>query len=278
MAKENWKTTLFEQRTIIIIGITIISYLASAWTPFYVYKKGCFFLGFLLLALGMGFRILSIGFGKPKTSGRGRKLKAEELNVSGPYAWVRNPIYLGNILAAWGLATMTGNLTFVIFLVVTLAFLFRLISQAEESFLEERFGEEYSRYKSLVPSFIPSLKRNPYKDLPWGKFNLKRVVRREQDTIYLLLSLSMVVSIYRGYLPLIHGTGLLILITFTWILLKLERKGATWKDWGWVHPGGETSNSPLFPYIMAFLIGLATGSLLFLIESDPFLTLLSKWL
>lgn len=77
--------------------------------------------------------------------------------VGGPYAFVRNPLYLGTYLMAVGTALATRNLW--LFLVITLLFagVYHFIILDEEEKLDRIFGEPYSRYREAVPRFFPRL-------------------------------------------------------------------------------------------------------------------------
>ena len=76
----------------------------------------------------------------------------EQLVTSGPYRWMRHPLYSTAILIMWLWPDMTANqLTFV---VVCTAY-FYLGSIPEEQKLIEEFGEAYRRYQRAVPRLIP---------------------------------------------------------------------------------------------------------------------------
>jgi protein-S-isoprenylcysteine O-methyltransferase Ste14 len=72
---------------------------------------------------------------------------AEALQVAGPYRWVRHPVYLGWVLAAFGAAHMTGDRF--AFAVITTIYLVLAVPWEERSLLQS-FGEEYRRYKQRV--------------------------------------------------------------------------------------------------------------------------------
>lgn len=69
------------------------------------------------------------------------------LNVSGPYRFVRHPVYLGWILAVFGAAHMTGDR--LAFAAMTTAYLLLAIPWEERSLLGA-FGAEYARYRQRV--------------------------------------------------------------------------------------------------------------------------------
>lgn len=81
--------------------------------------------------------------------------------VAGPYAHVRNPMITGAILILLGEALLLGSWpvagwALVFFLINTVYFPF-----VEEPGLERRFGEDYRRYKTHVPRWVPRL--TPYR-------------------------------------------------------------------------------------------------------------------
>ena len=88
----------------------------------------------------------------------------EELIVSGPYAWVRNPMLTGVFGALFGLGLLLHSAG--IALIWTPAYV--LVHLAELKWVEEpelawRFGSAYSEYRTQVPMFIPRLRRY------WGR-------------------------------------------------------------------------------------------------------------
>jgi protein-S-isoprenylcysteine O-methyltransferase Ste14 len=69
------------------------------------------------------------------------------LQVTGPYHWVRHPLYLGWLLMVFGAAHMTGDR--LAFAVMTTSYLIVAIPFEERS-LRRAFGEEYARYARAV--------------------------------------------------------------------------------------------------------------------------------
>lgn len=111
--------------------------------------------GAALSVLGIALSIWSIA-----TLGRHYDLVLEvhaghQLVRSGPFAWVRHPVYTGLALHFLGACLATGNVLLLIgTLFVTLpAFYAR--ARAEERLLREHFGPEYDRYSGEVPMLVP---------------------------------------------------------------------------------------------------------------------------
>ncbi len=85
------------------------------------------------------------------------------LITSGPFAYVRNPLYLGNMLLYAGVGVMSLALFPWLLLVAIVWFYvqYYLIVTREEEYLAERFGAEYEGYRREVRRFLPRL--TPYR-------------------------------------------------------------------------------------------------------------------
>jgi protein-S-isoprenylcysteine O-methyltransferase Ste14 len=76
-----------------------------------------------------------------------------ELVTSGPYRFVRHPIYTGIILALVGSAVALGPIWLIIFFVLTFVFVTRI--RTEEGFMMRLFPDQYSEYKKRTKALIP---------------------------------------------------------------------------------------------------------------------------
>jgi protein-S-isoprenylcysteine O-methyltransferase Ste14 len=80
-----------------------------------------------------------------------------ELVSSGPYAWVRHPIYTGLLAAALGTAIASATLRAALgFVIISVALLRKL--HKEEAFMRETFPHEYPRYCAQVPALLPFIR------------------------------------------------------------------------------------------------------------------------
>ena len=79
-----------------------------------------------------------------------------KLVVSGPYRFVRHPMYSGGVMGAFGLAVFAGSLLGFTYSFV-LALVLSHIADAEEEDLMERFCGDYAKYKRKVPKLFPHL-------------------------------------------------------------------------------------------------------------------------
>jgi protein-S-isoprenylcysteine O-methyltransferase Ste14 len=81
--------------------------------------------------------------------------------VVGPYAWVRNPIYLAVFLVVAGEALLFLSVPLLAYLAVFAIGAHLFVVGYEEPTLTERFGEEYEAYRRRVPRWIPRPPRAP---------------------------------------------------------------------------------------------------------------------
>ncbi len=77
--------------------------------------------------------------------------------VGGPYAYVRNPLYLGTYLMGMGFIAIIQNYWLLVLSSVFFAAIYHYIILDEEIKLDALFGEPYLIYKKLVPRFFPRL-------------------------------------------------------------------------------------------------------------------------
>jgi len=88
--------------------------------------------------------------------------KGHRLIQAGPYRLMRHPIYVGIILALWGLTLALDSLVTLLILAIPFMVVIYLNAKAEERLLGSSLKGEYEKYKSQVPMFVPVGK----KDLP----------------------------------------------------------------------------------------------------------------
>lgn len=117
-------------------------------------------LGLPLAFIGEAIRCWAVGYSGATT--RGDRVEAPKLITAGPYAYVRNPLYVGNFVTAAGFAlAYTGKNSFVsrALLVAaslgTMAAVYATIVPHEEQFLRREFGEAFTLYCERVPPLLP---------------------------------------------------------------------------------------------------------------------------
>jgi protein-S-isoprenylcysteine O-methyltransferase Ste14 len=81
-------------------------------------------------------------------------LRDETLVTSGPYRYVRNPIYLGMFSFVIAVSLLAANWLILLPIIPIIAVVYGQVGK-EEEMLIQRFGDEYRAYMKLTPRFIP---------------------------------------------------------------------------------------------------------------------------
>lgn len=113
------------------------------------------------LTLGLGGAIALLGLAL-RAWAAGHIRKNAELAVSGPYAYTRNPLYLGSFLLGIGFTVASGQPLLGLLFAALFLGIYLPVMRVESATLAQLFGEEYDRYASAVPLFIP--RPLPYRD------------------------------------------------------------------------------------------------------------------
>lgn len=173
--------------TIIAIS-TLIAWCSRDIGPFAEAKADCawFWVSLGVASAGALVRVITSGFAALGTSGRAKvAAEASELNTTGPYSLVRNPLYLGRILNFTGLAMLSGSWVFgaIVFLLAILVY--ERISVYEEEFLRSKFGAAHTAWAKDVPALFPRFSGWVKPKYP---FWWKRMIWREQNKLFLLVT------------------------------------------------------------------------------------------
>jgi protein-S-isoprenylcysteine O-methyltransferase Ste14 len=137
--------------------------------------------GLALALSGEGLRIWAIGYSGEPT--RGETLEAPQLITAGPYAYVRNPLYVGNLLNSLGVlmaAFYPWDISRILGLWLMVATLYVFLGRHEEKFLAGLFGAEYAEYQRRVPAWLPT--GHEY-GRPRGTFSLSRSWQFERTSL-----------------------------------------------------------------------------------------------
>jgi len=140
-------------RTFLIYPVCVVAFeLAIRRGHIVVIPSGALLLtwGYLQYRLTGNYRLLHGG------GGPGITVPPEWLVVGGPYAYTRNPMYLGHLIFMIGLAVTFWSL-FAVALFVAQAIWFHRRVLADEARLRVQFGPQYTDYEGWVKRWIPGL-------------------------------------------------------------------------------------------------------------------------
>jgi protein-S-isoprenylcysteine O-methyltransferase Ste14 len=141
-------------------------------------------IGVITVLAGEAIRVWGVSFAGSETRTTGT-VGGTFLITYGPFAHVRNPLYVGNMLLYAGVGIMS-NALFPWLLIGALAWFYvqyYLIVTEEEEYLENRFGEDYRHYKRHVGRFFPRV--TGYRGLrpPEKKLDLAQGLLSERRTL-----------------------------------------------------------------------------------------------
>jgi protein-S-isoprenylcysteine O-methyltransferase Ste14 len=115
-------------------------------------SPGFFSIGLVLIALGECLRLWAAG----------HLQKNEALTTTGPYAYVKNPLYVGSLLIMLGFCLMARNYWLLaVGLVVFGVYYAPYKKRREGDRLRERFGQRWLDYDTAVPDYLPNLQPYP---------------------------------------------------------------------------------------------------------------------
>ncbi|MBI2059000.1 MAG: adenylyltransferase/cytidyltransferase family protein [Nitrospirae bacterium] len=121
----------------------------------------------VLVLLGHAIRIWAGGYLRKRTA----------LTTSGPYRWVRHPLYVGSFLLGLGLSIASGRTWVIPCFSVMFAMLYGLAAAEEERQMASAFGQAYRHYRKAVYGFLP-LRRAP---ACHERFSMKRALGENRE-------------------------------------------------------------------------------------------------
>jgi protein-S-isoprenylcysteine O-methyltransferase Ste14 len=137
----------------------------------------------------------------------GHLRKNDALAITGPYAYTRNPLYLGSFLMGVGFTIASGRLILGIIFAALFLGIYVPVMRVESATLAKLFGESYQKYMAAVPLFSPHL--SPY-----------RAGTKEKT--------GFDAALYKRYREYQAAIGLII----AWALLALKAFVLGSKSWG----------------------------------------------
>jgi protein-S-isoprenylcysteine O-methyltransferase Ste14 len=185
-------------------------------------------IGLLVSFLGLGVRLLTVGYAPAGTSGRNTTVQvANQLNTTGMYSIVRHPLYLGNYLVMLGLILAIHSWIALFLATGIFCLFYERIMFAEERFLREQFSGDFESWADRTPAFVPDLSHwvKPDESFCW-----RTVLRREYTGFFLITSLFFLIdlvgdSIAERHLKLdLHWISLFILGLLAYFTLRSLKK------------------------------------------------------
>jgi len=152
--------------------------------------------GFIIALFGEAIRFWGVSIAGSETRTTG-VVGATNLITDGPFGYVRNPLYVGNILMYVGCGIMSNALVPYLALAALVWFViqYQLIVSREEEHLTTAFGDEYTTYCNNVPRFIPRLTKysgeHPFHREP----NFSRGIQSEMRTLQAFSAVTAIIVV-----------------------------------------------------------------------------------
>ncbi len=155
-------------------------------------------LGLPVVIIGELLRIWAVSYAGSETRTT-EGVGGSNLITQGPFALLRNPLYLGNILIYSGIGIMSYAFFpyLQLFALCFFTFQYFCIILKEEEYLEISFGEKFIVYKKSVNRFIPMRKKLPGSIISKSDFDLKSGLKSEYRSLQsIFISISIILFYY----------------------------------------------------------------------------------
>ncbi|QAT17457.1 hypothetical protein BU251_06885 [Candidatus Velamenicoccus archaeovorus] len=157
------------------------------------------------VSLWVGIAVELVGLGV-RFWASGYISKSRVLTTAGPYAYVRNPLYLGNFIVGLGVVIVANNMWLLLYYFLGFLILYAGTIREEQQVLEEKFGAAYREYLRSVPMMFPAPRRYSKADI--RPFDIRQ-------------------SFKNGEFIRVCGFLLLAVFLFLWFSLFVKREGVT---------------------------------------------------
>jgi len=137
--------------------------------------------GLVVSAVGLGIRACASGYVR----------KNEDLAMTGPYAYTRNPLYFGSIVIAAGFSLAARSWIIAAMLVLMFVAIYLPVIRGEEEFLRQRFPE-FAEYERRVPRLWPRLSSSSEdsQSFSWGLYRQHREYNALAGTLAIVAVLA----------------------------------------------------------------------------------------
>ncbi len=139
--------------------------------------------------------LLALGGEAVRLWASGHIEKTLRLATGGPYAHTRNPLYLGSVLMAIGVAVAAASPWAVLAIALYFLAFYPSVIREEARFLAGRFGDDYAGWARAVPAFVPRLSPGGPRE---SRFSWERVRRNREWRTAAALPAAFLLLAVRG--------------------------------------------------------------------------------
>ena len=175
------------------IGIILVSVFCFETSPDLIFPYASHF-AISLILIGLSLRMYASGF----------VLKNKELSTTGPYAFMRHPLYTGNIMILIGLCLINGFFWSFVIAFIFFWFYYPTAIEYEDRKLKSLFPDTWEEWASMTPALIP-------------KMDLKGTIKGKIFSQLDLRSWSLKKSLVTNYEPVI------VIYVIAWLIVISNR-------------------------------------------------------
>jgi protein-S-isoprenylcysteine O-methyltransferase Ste14 len=188
--------------------------------------------GIVIVMAGQLLRVAVIGYVYVKRGGKAKQVYADTLVTTGFFNHCRNPLYVGNLLILAGLAILHGNPYAILCIAVFYLFAYTAIVAAEEEYLQNKFGEEFTAYTKRASRWFINF-AGLGKSLEGMRFAWERVILKEYGTITSNAASVVLLIAYKLYrndafptemTPRASFIGALVAVGLFWAVSRFLKK------------------------------------------------------
>jgi len=185
MLSKKWKKRIkkwFKLRFLILYPLGVWAVISSYSTDESIIRS------IWIILLGLGIRSWANCYA----------IKVEKLTTSGPYAYIRHPLYLGSFLVMVGFLIMLNVnwIGIILFVLVVIGIAYKMTVREEERILIDKFGNEYIKYQRSVPAFFPTV--FPFKGgQKWGPSS-ERYFRSQEYKLIIWMIILVIIFYLKG--------------------------------------------------------------------------------
>lgn len=164
------------------VGIALVFLLTLAGSP----SQLPWAIGAGIVVLGMAIRLWASGF----------VLKDEELATTGPYGYVRHPLYVGNLSIAFGICLASGLWWSWPLMLAMVLYFYPQTIRHEDKKLRRIFGEDWDRWAAETRALLPRLRPERAPEGERGSWSLRLSMIRNGEPIHIAIGLLCLGYLY----------------------------------------------------------------------------------
>ena len=172
----------FSRQSIGIILVSIFCYFAPL-KPTLLFQIEA---GYMIAIIGLLIRLVASGY----------VLKNKELSTTGPYSYVRHPLYTGNLVLLIGLAIINGLWWSFLIGFFFAVFYYPTAIEYEDRKLKELFPDEWPQWANITPALLPKMiSKESQRGLSFHEWSFSKSMKSNYEPIIVVYVLAWLIAL-----------------------------------------------------------------------------------